>query len=245
MIHIKNRQYSRFRIDTLHRSHVVGRDIPPFVGRYSTHCQSIPPIPGALVNDFQHVPGVKAQVLLGTSRVIVQGHKELSSGGRVSWRPHDLRVRLRGRSRICQNCGPLLFIAPGLRRLFKTRQKGVPACGNSLLDLHLVNHSCELRVGEIDRNISFGIQNVYQIILMVRDTLRDVALQSPPKKNHLHLYLRLTTCASTCRCTWRSSTPTSEWGVTIHAQPREQIKIKYLYQSLSSLECLSFNQIRN
>lgn len=198
-MYVKNRQYSRFRIDTLHRSHVVGRDIPPFAGRYSAHCQSIPPIPGALVHDFQHVPGVKAQVLLGTSRVIVQGHKELPRGGNGRRRPHDLRVRLRGFCRICQNGGPLLFVSPGLRRLFKTRQEGVPACGNSVLDLHLVNHSCELRVGEIDRNISSRIQNVYQIILMVRDT-RVTSRFSPPQKkspalvpasDYLCLYLQV------------------------------------------------------
>lgn len=154
--------HSRFRIDTLHRGHVVGRYISLFAGWHSAHCSGIPPLPGAFVQGFQCVPGVKAQVLLGTSRVIVQGHIEAPGRGRRRYRLYEPRVRLRDCPGVCQNAGPLLFVVPGLSGLFKTCQERVPACGKSLLDLHLLDHSRTLRVGQRDGNVSSRPRNIYK-----------------------------------------------------------------------------------
>ncbi|KAF3844284.1 hypothetical protein F7725_013625 [Dissostichus mawsoni] len=56
---------SRFCIDTLHRGHIVRRDVSLFGRRDPVEGFGKPPVPSAFVQSLQRVPGAEAQVLLG------------------------------------------------------------------------------------------------------------------------------------------------------------------------------------
>lgn len=209
MVVYANRSYSRFRVDALHRGHVVGRDVTLFAGRHSAHRPGIPPVPCGLVQGFQPVPRVEAQILLRARRVVVQGHIEAHGRGRRNRRLPDWRVLFCGCSCIFQNRVSLLFIS---LRLFETGQERVPASGKSLSDLHLVKHRCALGEG-------VG-KSFIQVPTCTFNMPFNVALRSRKKKitcTCLGLSLWDTTCPCPCRCTWPSSTPAQEWGV---ARPR-------------------------